>query len=375
MSKKTIGLLFVFMILASFLAGAAAVRFADKKFLAKEQPLHKQEALLSFQTESVNPQDVPFTKKYIGYVLPKHEVFVQPFISGFIQKVEVSGGQEVKKGDLLVILKQDEYKASLANAYANTLQAEADFQNQESYFARIQKASKSVSASEFEAAKASYLASKAALEASKAAYELATVNYDYTFVYAPIDGIVGDVSLTEGNYVSPASGALFSIVQYSPMRVVFSISDKEYLDELKKNRPFEDETLTLELPNGDIFTETGHFAYTDNRLNKATTSMAVYADFENVGKILTPNTYVNVLCTKIFKNALTLPKSIVDLEENGNFIYLIRNDVVSKAQVEILASKDDSFIVKNTLQKDDKIILEQVSSFEINKHAVSKEKI
>ena len=103
--------------------------------------------------------------------------------------------------------------------------------------------------------------------------------------------------------------------------------------------------------------------------------MAVYADFENVGKILTPNTYVNVLCTKIFKNALTLPKSIVDLEENGNFIYLIRNDVVSKAQIEILASKDDSFIVKNTLQKDDKIILEQVSSFEINKHAVSKEKI
>ena len=227
MSKKTIGLLFVFMILASFLAGAAAVRFADKKFLAKEQPLHKQEALLSFQTESVNPQDVPFTKKYIGYVLPKHEVFVQPFISGFIQKVEVSGGQEVKKGDLLVILKQDEYKASLANAYANTLQAEADFQNQESYFARIQKASKSVSASEFEAAKASYLASKAALEASKAAYELATVNYDYTFVYAPIDGIVGDVSLTP-----PAR--FFPLCNIAPCALCFQFPTKNIWMSLKK---------------------------------------------------------------------------------------------------------------------------------------------
>lgn len=375
MSKKTIGLLFVVVVLASFIAGAVSVRFADKNFITKGQSAHEQKPLLSFQTESVQPQDVHFTKKYIGYVLPMHEVFVQPFISGFIQKVDVTGGQKVKKGDLLVTLKQDEYKASLANAYANTLQAEADFQNRESYFARIQKASKSVSASEFEAAKASYLASKAALEAAKAAYDLATVNYDYTFIYAPIDGIVGDVSLTEGNYVSPASGTLFSIVQYTPMRVVFSISDKEYLDELKKMQPFEDETLTLELPNGDIFAGTGHFAYTDNRLNKATTSMAVYADFENVGKILTPNTYVNVLCTKIFENALMLPKHIVNMEENGNFIYLIRNDVVSKAQIEILASKDNSFIVKNTLQKDDKIILEQVSSFEINRHAVSKENI
>ena len=71
---------------------------------------------------------------------------------------------------------------------------------------------------------------EAQLAAAKADYELAKVNYDYTVIQAPISGIVGNVSLTKGDYVSPSGQPLLSIIQYNPIRVVFSITDKDYLE-------------------------------------------------------------------------------------------------------------------------------------------------
>lgn len=95
-----------------------------------------------------------------------------------------------------------------------------------------------MSKTEVDNAKASYLSAEAQLAAAKADYELAKVNYDYTVIQAPISGIVGNVSLTKGDYVSPSGQPLLSIIQYNPIRVVFSITDKDYLEEIGKGGLF-----------------------------------------------------------------------------------------------------------------------------------------
>jgi len=373
MSRKIYAVLLVSFVTLAFLFGLLCNHFYQKPDIENKSAFSKAQEL-TFDALEVRPQNIKVSQKYIGYVIPIHEVFVEPFINGFIENIYVKGGEIVKKDDVLVILKQDEYKAALASAYADVLKAEADYKNKESYFKRIQKADKAVSAADLENAEAAYLASGAVFEQAKAGYELAKVNYDYTLIRAPITGVVGDVSLTKGNYVSPSTSALLNIVQYSPIRVVFSISDEEYLEELKKKKPFIDEKIKIELPNGEIFQNEGVFRYTDNTLDKATNSMAVYADFKNIGKVLTPNSYVTVWCEKTLKNAVAVSKGVVDIEDKANFVYIIRKGVLNKVPVEILGSKENEFILKNTFEKGDEIVLEHVEPSDLNKKAVKKEK-
>ncbi|HCU59220.1 MAG TPA: hypothetical protein DIC64_04480 [Alphaproteobacteria bacterium] len=365
--KRALYVLLICVLIAA--AFALGLFFAGKK---NQKPEDVQKKSLELNAFKIKPQDITVSQKYIGYVTPIHEAVVQPFISGFIEKIYVKGGQTVQKGDVLVVLKQDEYEAALKRAYADVLKAEAEYQNKQSYFKRIQKADKAVSAAELENAEAAYLSAAAAFEQAKAGYELAKVNYDYTLIRAPITGVVGDVSLTEGNYVSPATPALLSIVQYSPIRVVFSVSDNEYLSELKKDTPFADEKIRLELPNGEMFKNTGSFQYTGNTLDKQTNSMAIYADFKNIGKILTPNTYVTVWLEKNIKNAISLSKDNVVLENKGNFVYLIRGDKVRKVPVEILSASGNQFILKNTFENKDKIITDQVLPSYLNEKVSAK---
>ncbi len=366
MKKAIYGAVIVISIVLVFAFGLHLVIKKDRHIIQTSKPLIELHAL------SVVPQDTTVTQKYIGYVSPIHEAFVQPFISGFIEKIYVKGGEHVKKGDILVVLKQDEYDAALKSAYANIIKAKADFQNKQSYFERIQKAEKSVSASELENAEAAYLSALATLEEANANYQTAQVNYDYTIIRAPITGVVGDVSLTEGNYVSPNGQALLNIVQFNPIRVVFSISDTEYLSQLQKESLFNDEKIRLSLPNGEIFKNTGTFQYTGNTLDRATNSMAVYADFKNIGKTLTPNTYVTVLLEKTIKDAILLAKDNVILENDGNFVYVIRKGVLNKVPVEILSAENNNFILKNVFEKNDEIVTDQVFPEYLNEKVSAK---
>lgn len=359
--KRYYSVLVLILIAIAFALGYYTFAWRHKTDETKKQNVPTTDTL-ALQAVSAKGENVAFTREYIGYVVPIHEAQIQPFINGFINKIYVKGGQYVKQGDVLIILQQDQYLAELAAAEADILKAQAAFKNAEVYYNRIQKAGKSISPTELDNAEAQYLSAAAALEQAKANYALAQVNYGYTIIRSPIDGIAGDIALTPGNYVSPASGALLSIIQYNPIRVVFSITDKEYLQEIEKTHPFADDEIYLRLAGGKTFTNRGIFRYTDNAINRSTNSIAVYADFANIGKTLAPNAYVGVMVKKTFKNALRIPQDLVLLEETGSYTYIARNDVLMKIKVKILASENTDFIIANTFENNDFLITEPVKS-------------
>ena len=306
-------------------------------------------------------REVMINKNYIGYVKPVNEVIVRPYISGFIDKVVVKGGAEVKTGDILVILEQSEYKAQLEAAKASVAQAQATFDNNKIYYQRMQKAGKpAVSQTDLDNAKAAFLSSKAALEQAKASQNVAEVNFNYTLVKATIDGIIGDVSLSSGDYISPQS-SLMTIIQYNPMRVVFSLTDKDYLDEITQGEIFANENISLKLANGKIYTKSGVFRYTDNQIDKNTNSIAIYADFENPQKELVANAYVDVLLHKKY-HGMIVAKNLVLLEPEGNFIYVAGANGVVKRAVDIIADYGVSnYILKNTFHPGESIILDKIT--------------
>ncbi len=357
LEKKHGWILWLALIIIAFIAGYYSFKFRNPN---SNQTEEKSSESISLAATEIKPQDTLFTQKYIGYVQPIHEANVQPFISGFIEKVLVKGGEYVKKGDILLVLQQDQYKAQLDAAYADIVKAQANLDNAQMYYNRLKKAgNKAVSPTDLDNAKAQFLSAQADAQQASANYAAAKVNFDYTILRSPIDGIVGEVFLTPGNYVSPASEPLFSIIQYSPLRVVFSITDKEYFNLLAKPQPFKQDTISLQLPNGNIFPNPGTFKYADNSVNKSTNSVAVYADFENIGKTLVPNAYVSVLVKQTFKNTVLISKDLLSMESDGNYVFIIRNGRLIKEKVNIVASENTDFIVENSFNKGDYLLTQK----------------
>ena len=167
---------------------------------------------------------------------------------------------------------------------------------------------------------------------------------------------------------------MFSIVQLSPIRVVFSITDKEYLKKSTKNNLFDNQEIFLKLSNDEIFPNKGTFKYSDNLIEKASNSINIYADFENIGKTLMPNAYVTVLVKETFDNALKISKEFIMLDEQGSFVYLIRDGKIARENLKILADGNTFFIVQNTFGASDYLITQTINPKDLGKPATIKVK-
>lgn len=321
---------------------------------------------LTLNVIPIEPQDITITSTYVGYVTPIKSVDLVPNVSGYIEDVFVQGGQDVKVGDNLVLIDQREYKAALNAAIAATTQAQANFNNAKVYYERIKKAGKkAISQTEFDNAKAEYLSALGNLEEAKANQAKAQVMYDYTVLQSSIDGVVGNVDLTKGNYVAPGSGTLLSIIQYDPIRVVFSISDKEYLNEIAKQNGaplFAGEKIMLKLSNGNLYKPLGEFKFTDNSIDKTTGSVAVYADFANPNHELMANAYVDVLLEKNVKDAVLVRQNYVVLSPDGNYVYTIKNNQLLKTPVTILDEQNGNYVLANRFAKEEYLVTDKVGN-------------
>ena len=309
-------------------------------------------------------QDALLTNQYIGYVTPIKAVEMASNVSGYVDEVWAEGGQEVREGDNLVLIDQREYKAQLDAAVAATAQAKADFDNAKSYYQRIKKAGKKAfSASELDQAKAQFLAAEAAFKQAKAEQTKAEVLWHYTVLQAPIDGVIGDVTLTKGDYVAPSESPLFEIIQFDPIRVKFAISDKEYLKAAtfgSKKAMFADETIQIKLADGSIYPQQGIFRYTDNQVDKDTNSVTIFADFANADKKLLANSYVDVIISKQMKDVFLVRQKNVILNDKGAFVYVMQKGKLKLVPLKIAGYSGDSYITENRFAKDEFLVVDKI---------------
>jgi membrane fusion protein (multidrug efflux system) len=308
------------------------------------------------------PKDLTIKKSYVGNTVAINQVEIKPYVNGYLKKININEGDTVVDGDLLLTIEPSEYKAKLNAAEADVLQAKASFEYNKNYYDRVLKAGKkSFSDIERDDAKNNFHQAEAKLKNALANLKLAEVDYNYTIIKAPISGLIGNYNLSVGEYVSPENGALLDIVQTNPIRVVFSLTDVEYLNLIKQNNtPFKYSVIKLKIANGNEFKYNGKFKYTDNKINKATNSLAVYVDFRNDDNELLPNNFVTVEIYNTLKDIIIVDKSLIRMKENGNFLLIAKNNKIESHLVNILAEKDTFYAIENNFDKNDFIILDNV---------------
>ena len=316
-------------------------------------------------TQLPESRDISPKKSYIGHVEAIKSVNLKPQITGYVEKVLFQEGSFVNEGDILFIIEQKRYlatvelrQAELNSAKASLVRAERDYKRQKSLSKQSYASLATLDTSE-----SNYLQAKAAVAQAEANLDLAKIDLDYTEIKAPISGFIGKAQVTEGNYVNSTLQDLARIVQVDPIRVAFSVSDKDYLNMRQTYKNGEDSSpikTELVLPNGTVLVNHLKSRFTDNEINSDTATIAIYAEYSNDKGLLIPGNYVDIrVGKKDSQMALLIPQAAIAQDENGNFVMAVNNDnIVEEKRVVLGDTLEDKQIVHDGLNADDRIIIQ-----------------
>lgn len=301
-----------------------------------------QKAVQAMQARAVTPYvqtGVPTIKnieagsRFIALVKPMNAVDVKTQVAGTVQDVSFEDGQFVHAGDVLFTIEQDRYKANVSAAKASLTKAEADLKQSKSDYARQKELhrTKDISTADLEKVESRTAQAEAAVEQAKAALELAEIDLQHTTITAPIDGRIGQVLITKGNYVDLASPALARIVQTTPVKITFALSDKEHLAMRKmlraKGEPDKLPDLQLELSDKTVVPLPADKIVLDNEMDSSTATITLYAEYDNLDELLVPNNHVTILW-RVHRDtqALFVPQTAVYSDANGAYVMRVNPD-------------------------------------------------
>ncbi|MFP4076945.1 MAG: efflux RND transporter periplasmic adaptor subunit [Halochromatium sp.] len=298
---------------------------------------------------AVQNQDVAAERRYIGTIKAIQSVDVRARVEGFLEQVAFQQGRTVEKQQLLYRIEQAQYRATLANAEGQLAAAEAELASaqatladKQADFERFEVLVKKGDASrtDFDRAKAQRDEAKATVENAKArikqaqaAIETAKINLGYTTITSPIAGRIGATNYTEGNLVNPGSGTLATVVQLDPIRAVFSIPSADFV---RIQQRVADDGADharalfvphLILPTGETYDHQGKISFADNRVNPATGTIPIYADFPNPERLLLPGQFVTaVVRTAETQQEPVVPAAAILRTREGEQVYLVGKD-------------------------------------------------
>jgi RND family efflux transporter MFP subunit len=157
----------------------------------------------------------PRQESAVGTVRPVHEAVVASKILARVEEVRVKAGQDVKQGEVLVVLDKADLKSRLDQAMSAENAAKARFDQAEIEFGRAERlrARESITQSELDHASTAIRSAKAELEGARQALEEARIVEAYATVRAPLSGRVIDKKVNAGDTVGPGQ---MLVTMYDP---------------------------------------------------------------------------------------------------------------------------------------------------------------
>ncbi len=278
-------------------------------------------------SQEVKKQDISPKIEYIGIVEPIKFVDLKPEISGNVERVLFEEGSLVKKGQVLFKIDSDKYSANLSLKTAELEHANANVVMLEKDFIRTVTLYKDnhISESSLEKAESELAQARASQKQAAANVKLAEIDLENSKIKAPIAGMIGTALVTEGNFVTSGQTSLARIVQQNPIRVAFSVSDKEYLN--GKVLGTENIDIEIELANGKILPEKMTSLFVDNQIDKDTATITLYGEYKNTENLLTAGNYVKVIVfEKMDSPVVVVPATAIGEDKYGSYVYLIDKD-------------------------------------------------
>lgn len=354
------------LILILIIIAAIAVRFGISWFdQMKTAKMMKNKKAPEVAVALVQDADIIRSYEAPGRVTSKYRVDVMARISGYLQKSFFKEGDYVRAGQTLFEIEPAEYSnaAKVAQADVSNLRAQLTYAEKQLVRAKELVAKDYIAKSQYDNILSQRDSLKAQLASAQARYSDSNRSLGYTLVKAPVDGNVGIISVTLGNYVTPSSGALTTINSTNPIYVTFPLDSDDYAtlsnaDQANnKNRKVE-----LYFSNGEKYQLDGVQDFHDNKIDQSTGTVTMRATFKNPNNQLLHGEFMTV---KLYSNnpvkTPIVPLTAVQENQAGKYVYKIDDQNLPQlVYIKVNGQYGDNWIVKEGLNSGDKIIVDGI---------------
>ena len=349
--KKTI------IILIAIVIAAVVLRFSYSNILQFiSGQASKNKPAPQVLAEEVTEENIIRSYEEPGRVISKYRVDVLARISGYLQKSYFKEGDYVKQGQTLFLIEPTEFSNAAKVAKANVANLNAQLIYAEKQLARADELVKKdyIARSQYDSMLSQRDSLKAQLASAQAAYSDAERSLGYTNVKSPVDGRVGVINVTIGNYVSPTTGALTTINSTNPIYVTFPLESTEFAaisasdKDNNKNRRVE-----LILPDGQKYELEGVQDFQDNKVDQSTGTITMRATFQNPDNQLIHGEFVTI---RLYANNPSLvpvvSQTAVQENQAGKYVYkLDENELPQLTYIKTSGQKGDKWIISEGLVK------------------------
>lgn len=339
-----------------------AIRFCISGITQMLMKKHKAGAVTPVSITEIQNADVQMEVEAPGRVISDRRVDVVSRISGYLTKSYFKEGDFVKKGQVLFEIEPQEYANALQEARANVEDTRAKLKYAEKNAQRSETLLKKqyISKDSYDQLISVRDGLRAQLKLYTAKLRDAERNYSYTHVKAPVDGRVGMMEITVGNYVTKDSGSITTVYSVDPIYVTFPVAAKTFqiLQEVDEKAQNVGRKTELILANGEKYKFEGIQDFQNNIIEETTGSIMLRAVFKNPNGLLINGDYVKV---KIFSNNKTtvpvVPQTAVMENPKGKYVYKIDEKGLPQiCFITVEGQYKDNWIVTSGLVKGDKII-------------------
>ena len=403
--KRTFFFIFLFIVIIGLLAFRIVNRLNERQQEEVQKSQIKEEIIIPVRTALVEKGEVNSFLKVTGVVEANETVRVTSEIMGQAKEVKVKDGEEVNKGDILIVLGDEQTKIQVAQAQATldsvqasydkiksgarpqeikqaesaVLQAKINRDSAEENYLRMKKlfTEKAISEQQYEQAKNQYEIAdvqyqsaqesyelviegaaeediksvEAQVRQTKAALDMAKYQLKNTQVTAPISGKVTSIAVSSGEMVSP-SVPLLSIIDVNRIFVKVGISEKD-ISKIK-----EGQTVDLKI---DAFPEE---KFLGEVVSKGVAVDQISKTLEVKIEILQPEVDIPVgvfargdILVKTNQDALIIPSSALTRKKDGIYIYVIEEGIARQKEVVLGIIQDERVEILDGLSEEEEIVV------------------
>jgi len=304
-----------------------------------------------------------------GNTAPVKSVDLVARVQGFLQAINYKDGSPVKEGTTLFTIEPETYKLKLeqaqaaeAGAQASLKQAETDYKRQVDLVQR-----QAVSQSTLDTSTSNRDNAQANLLQAQASTKIAQVNFGYTNVTAPFDGIVTAHLVSVGELVGVASPTqLATIVALDPIYVNFNVNEQDVLrvrEEARRRGLTVDDLRQLPVEIG-LQTETGYphkgtLDYIAPQVNQSTGTLAVRGILKNPDRALLPGYFARVRVPfEQDVKAMLVPDVALGSDQAGRYVLVVNaENVVEQRKVTIGPLEGDLRVIESGLKAGDRVVV------------------
>ncbi|MCP5277603.1 MAG: efflux RND transporter periplasmic adaptor subunit [Thiobacillus sp.] len=303
--------------------------------------------------------DMPVTLELVGRAEAYESVTLMARVDGQVVAVDFAEGQHVRGGQVLVRLEDGDFVARQRQAEANLARDQANLGKARADVTRYAalKDQGFVSSEKVDEVRALLAAAEATVRADQAAVDLARLQWGYTVIRAPFDGVVGARLVHPGTAVKVNDTQLAVVNRVQPLHVGFAVPEK-YLGPLRNRLGQGALKVTVGVPGEAGPVVEGSVRFLDNAVDAATGTIRMKAVLANQDERLTPGQFLDVnLVLETLRDVVTVPAEAVQQGPEGSFVYVVQPDQTARQQpVKLALTRDGRAALREGLAAGDTVV-------------------